>query len=132
MYPLKRTVYFGILHFIIATSVLYVLTGDFLLGSMIALIEPSVNTVAFYFHERAWAKKMSAFKYGNTVKTLSFATVHFSVAFSVVYLLTGDWVASSLAALIEPALNTVAYSILSYFVFSKDNTVTSNKALHCA
>lgn len=43
------------------------------------------------------------------IKTFSFAAVHFSVAFAVAYLLTGNWLASSLTALIEPCVNTVAY-----------------------
>jgi uncharacterized membrane protein len=42
-------------------------------------------------------------------KTLSFAVVHFTVAFTVAYLITGSWVAGSLTALIEPCINTVAY-----------------------
>lgn len=42
-------------------------------------------------------------------KTFSFAAVHFTVAFSVAYLITGSWLASGLTALIEPCLNTVAY-----------------------
>jgi uncharacterized membrane protein len=42
-------------------------------------------------------------------KTFSFAAVHFTVAFSVAYLITGSWLASSLTALVEPCLNTVAY-----------------------
>ena len=42
-------------------------------------------------------------------KTFSFAVVHFSVAFSVAYLFTGSiWVGGALA-LLEPALNTLAY-----------------------
>jgi uncharacterized membrane protein len=44
-------------------------------------------------------------------KTFSFALVHFTVAFTVVYWLTGNWLASSLTALIEPAINTVAYHL---------------------
>ena len=42
-------------------------------------------------------------------KTLTFAIVHFSVAFALGTLLTGSvWVGGALA-LLEPALNTVAY-----------------------
>jgi uncharacterized membrane protein len=42
-------------------------------------------------------------------KTLTFAMVHLSVAFTVVYLLTGSALAGGLVALVEPACNTVAY-----------------------
>lgn len=44
-------------------------------------------------------------------KTLSFACVHFSVAFMVGYLMTGSvWVGGALA-LVEPAVNTVAFHL---------------------
>jgi len=42
-------------------------------------------------------------------KTLSFAVLHFSVAFGVTYLLTGDWRISGAVAFIEPCVNTVAF-----------------------
>lgn len=62
------------------------------IGSLIAMIEPSVNTVAFYFHEKAWAQvpALKDRQWMTKFKTASFATIHFSVAFTVVYLLTGD------------------------------------------
>lgn len=44
-------------------------------------------------------------------KTLSFAAIHFTVAFTIAYLITGSWVAGSLTALIEPCVNTVAYHL---------------------
>ncbi|QHS08765.1 DUF2061 domain-containing protein [Sinimarinibacterium sp. NLF-5-8] len=43
------------------------------------------------------------------IKTLSFAVMHFTVAFVVVYLMTGSWVTGGLVALVEPCVNTVAY-----------------------
>ncbi|HEY9198012.1 MAG TPA: DUF2061 domain-containing protein [Gammaproteobacteria bacterium] len=42
-------------------------------------------------------------------KTLSFAATHFTVAFGVAYALTGDVVIGGTLALVEPAVNTVAY-----------------------
>lgn len=42
-------------------------------------------------------------------KTLSFAAVHFCVAFLVGYLMTGSVLVGSALALIEPACNTVAF-----------------------
>lgn len=43
------------------------------------------------------------------IKTLTFATVHMSVAFTVVYLTTGNIALGGAVALIEPLCNTVAY-----------------------
>ena len=42
-------------------------------------------------------------------KTISFAVVHFTVAFSVGYLASGSLLIGSAIALLEPAVNTVAY-----------------------
>ena len=47
------------------------------------------------------------------LKTLTFAVVHFSVAFSVAYLLTGSLGIASLLAMVEPLCNTVAYFFLA-------------------
>lgn len=51
---MAKTFTFAITHFSVAFTVAYMLTGDFVIGGLLALIEPAVNTVAYYFHERAW------------------------------------------------------------------------------
>ncbi len=45
------------------------------------------------------------------LKTLSFTTMHFSIAFTVAYLLTGDVLVGGLVAMVEPAVNTVGYIV---------------------
>ena len=54
IYIMLKTITFAILHFAVAFSVAYVLTGSIGISSAVALIEPMVNTVVFYFHEKAW------------------------------------------------------------------------------
>lgn len=106
-----KTITFAAIHFTIATLVAFSLTGDFLLGSLIVMVEPSVNTGAFYLHEKIW-QKVAFLKRRESmtqVKTASFATIHFSVAFTVTYALTGDAFLGGLMATIEPAINSVAY-----------------------
>jgi uncharacterized membrane protein len=49
-----KTISFAAMHFSIAFGVAYMLTGDVVVGGTVALVEPMVNTVAFYFHERLW------------------------------------------------------------------------------
>lgn len=51
-----KTATFAILHFSTAFLVAYLLTGSAVIGGAIALIEPAVNTVVFYFHEKLWNK----------------------------------------------------------------------------
>lgn len=49
-----KTMTFAILHFSVAFGVAYVLTGSIGISGAVALIEPMVNTVVFYFHEKVW------------------------------------------------------------------------------
>jgi len=44
-------------------------------------------------------------------KTVSFAAVHFSVAFGVGYVMTGSVLVGGAIALVEPFVNTIAYHI---------------------
>jgi uncharacterized membrane protein len=51
-----KTISFAIMHFGVAFTVAYLLTGDVVVGGAVALVEPAVNTVAYHFHERVWAR----------------------------------------------------------------------------
>ncbi len=110
---MKKTISFAVIHFFNAFMVTYLLSGSLLISSLVAMIEPSINTIAFYIHERVWQMKSLArfFKGTPGQKTISFTVMHFSVAVIVVYLISGDLILSSLIALIEPAVNSFAYFI---------------------
>lgn len=51
-----KTMSFAMMHFTIAFTVAYLLTGDIVVGGAVALVEPLVNTVAYYFHEKLWGQ----------------------------------------------------------------------------
>jgi len=51
---LMKTASFAALHFSIGFGVAYLISGSLPIALGVALIEPAVNTVAFFFHERAW------------------------------------------------------------------------------
>ena len=51
-----KTITFAMMHFSIAFGVAYLLTGDVIIGGAVALVEPAVNTVAYYFHDRIWTR----------------------------------------------------------------------------
>lgn len=51
---MTKTATFAIMHFSIAFTVAYLLTGNLVVGGAVALVEPAVNTVGYYFHERVW------------------------------------------------------------------------------
>lgn len=51
-----KTITFATVHFATAFTVAYLITGSAVVGGAVALIEPAVNTVVFYFHEKLWNK----------------------------------------------------------------------------
>ena len=53
---MKKTITFAVMHFSVAFTVAYLLTGSLVVGGAVALVEPAINTVAFYFHEMVWKK----------------------------------------------------------------------------
>ncbi len=53
---MTKTATFAAVHFCVAFTVGYLMTGSVLVGGAIALVEPAVNTVAYHLHERAWAR----------------------------------------------------------------------------
>lgn len=67
---MKKTITFAVMHFTVAFTVAYLLTGSVVVGGAVALVEPAINTVAFYFHEMAW-KKLEARKEGLSSKGMS-------------------------------------------------------------
>lgn len=53
---LTKTITFLILHLLVGFTVAYLFTGSIAIASGIALVEPLVNAVVFFFHERAWRR----------------------------------------------------------------------------
>lgn len=53
---MTKTLTFAATHFTVAFGVAYALTGDVVVGGAVALVEPAVNTVAYHFHEKVWAR----------------------------------------------------------------------------
>jgi len=53
---MAKTISFAIVHFTVAFSVGYLLSGSALVGGAIALVEPAINTVAYHFHEKVWQR----------------------------------------------------------------------------
>ena len=66
---MTKTMTFAAVHFTVAFSVGYVMTGSVLVGGAIALVEPAINTVAFYLHEQVWNRIQKA---RRTVPTQQF------------------------------------------------------------
>ena len=54
---LSKTFSFLALHLIVGFTVAYLFTGSWVIAGGIALVEPLVNAVVFFFHERAWESR---------------------------------------------------------------------------
>jgi uncharacterized membrane protein len=57
---MKKTISFAVVHFTVAFSVGWLLSGSLLVGGAIALVEPAINTVAYHLHEQAWNRLQGA------------------------------------------------------------------------
>ncbi len=53
---LAKTLTFALLHLLVGFSVAYAFTGSVAIASGVALVEPLVNAVVFYFHELGWQR----------------------------------------------------------------------------
>ncbi|HCX69060.1 DUF2061 domain-containing protein [Parvibaculum sp.] len=71
MRDLVKTMTYAALHFSVGFGVTYALTGEFAIAAGVALIEPAVNTVVFFFHEKAWAHYPAA-AFDNALERLGF------------------------------------------------------------
>lgn len=57
MKQVQKTASFAVLHFFTAFTVAWVMTGSWLIGGAVALVEPAINTVVFFLHERVWSMR---------------------------------------------------------------------------
>ena len=53
---MAKTMTFAAVHMTVAFGVGYALSGSVLVGGAIALVEPALNTVAYFFHEQVWER----------------------------------------------------------------------------
>lgn len=52
-----KTVTYTTMHFTIAFSVAWLLTGDILVDGLVATVEPAINSVAYVVHEKLWRRR---------------------------------------------------------------------------
>lgn len=113
-----KTLTYLTFHLIIGFSVAYAFTGSVGIAGGIAILEPCANAVAFFLHEKVWRRggfdwlaRVAAEGSARVdlVMTLTYLTVHLTVAFSIAYILTGSVEIAGAITLIEPCINAVAF-----------------------
>lgn len=55
-FTLKKTASYYVMHITVAASVAYAVTGDALMALTLSLLEPSVQALAYFAHEKAWSR----------------------------------------------------------------------------
>lgn len=55
---LMKTGSYYVVHICVAAMVAYAVTGNFWASLTLSLLEPTVQAVAFFFHEKAWDRKL--------------------------------------------------------------------------
>jgi uncharacterized membrane protein len=53
---LKKTASYYLVHISVAALVAYAVTGNVLMSLTLSLLEPTVQAVAFFFHEKFWER----------------------------------------------------------------------------
>lgn len=64
-----KTLTYLAIHLTVGFTVAYLLTGSVQVAGGIALIEPCINAVAFFFHERAWSGRLRLPRLGRVAAT---------------------------------------------------------------
>ena len=56
MFALIKTFTYSIMHVCVATTLAFLISGSWTVAFSIGLLEPMVQTVFFYCHERVWER----------------------------------------------------------------------------
>ena len=59
-HTLKKTLSYYIMHITVAMALAYAVTGNLWMAMTLSLIEPTVQAVAFFMHEKVWNRKNRA------------------------------------------------------------------------
>ena len=106
---LHKTLSFAVIHLAIAVTLGWLFTGAFILGGLLALLEPAANTVVSHGLEQ-WSRRWQwAGRRRAIVKSCLLGASHLVFALGVGYALSGSWVVAGAYAVVEPAVNAVAH-----------------------
>lgn len=71
-FTLKKTASYYLTHITVAAAVAYAVTGDVLAAVTLSLLEPTVQAIVYFFHERIWSRRQASVP-GQAGQTDSFA-----------------------------------------------------------
>jgi uncharacterized membrane protein len=100
-------------HMGIAFALAATMSGSVLLGGLAVVVEPVINVILLPFHERAWAAKVHRAATERqrylllAAEKVSQTAMHATIAFGVMWTVTGSAALGGLAALVEPVCNVI-------------------------
>lgn len=105
---LRKTASYYLVHIVVASAVAYAVTGSLHAALAMSLLEPTVQAVAFFFHDKLW-ERAGAFRARMLAKTGSYYLLHIAVASVVAYMVTGNWMQALTLSLLEPTVQMVFF-----------------------
>jgi uncharacterized membrane protein len=60
MFFIKKTGSYYVVHITVAALVAYAVTGDVVAAITLSLLEPTIQAIVFFFHEKAWQRQAAA------------------------------------------------------------------------
>ena len=51
-----KTITFTAMHITIAFTIVYLMTGNAMVGGAVALVEPLCNSIGYFIHEKVWER----------------------------------------------------------------------------
>jgi len=113
MFTAAKRVSQVVTHMGIAFALATTMSGSVLLGGLAVIAEPIINVILLPFHEKAWKAKV----HGATTERgrylllaaekISQTGMHATVAFGVMWTVTGSAALGGVAALVEPVCNVI-------------------------
>ena len=111
---LQKTISYYLLHMVVAASVGWAVTGSLQAALALSLLEPTVQAVAYFFHDKAWSR-IGPMRARTLRKTTSYYVMHIAVASSVAYAVTGHWWQALSLSLLEPTVQMLFFVLHEKF-----------------
>mgnify|MGYP003576197507 CR=1 FL=1 len=106
---LAKTACFGVIHLSIAAGLGWLFTGGFILGGLLAFVEPLLNTAAAHQLEKGFARLHTDERRRAVLQSASLAFSHLLIAITCAWWLSGSLFVATAYAVVEPLANGVAY-----------------------
>lgn len=100
---LLKTASYYVIHIVVAAAVAYAVTGNLLVALTLSFLEPTVQAVAYFVHDKVWVRAPQM-RFRTLAKTASYYVVHLVVAASVAYTVTGNLLVALTLSLLEPTV----------------------------